>query len=199
MRLRVVPAIKQLAIQNFVKGSNTWFKQKNYDRLCTAVGHIHTGMAPLFLISQDSDPRHTMLDHGHHSGRRRRGVAPPDRRLLKRGQPGYIDLDPVKNYMPHAAKVPDSVQVPIESLFGPVKRFFKSQVAAGECGTVGAMVQAISDALLRSATVEKIHNHFVHGELCMQVFSGLEDEIVVHEGIAYHCTHGKWLPRVLAA
>lgn len=199
MRFRVLPAIRRLARKHFVKGRNKWFKKKIYDELCRAVGHEATGMAPMFLISQDSDPRHTMADHAGHSGRLRRGQTPPDRRLLEKGQKGYIDVDPIKNYMPHAAKVPDSVQVAVESFFGAAKPDFKRRITSGQCATVPEMVHAISAALERAATVEKIHNHFVHGEVCMRVFAGTTDEVVEHNGVVYHCTHGKWLPRGLAA
>lgn len=50
-----------------------------------------------------------------------------DRRALAdvlSGRVPWIDVDPHKNYMPHAAKVPDSVQVAVESFFGSVKADF---------------------------------------------------------------------------
>lgn len=188
-----------MTLKHFGKTTRGWFRQKVYDALCAAVGHIDTGMERAFLISQDSDPRHTMLDHAGLSGRKLRGKELPDRRLLKKTQRGYIDVDPIRNYMPHAAKVPDSVQVAVESLFGVVKPDVNRKIAAGECPTVTDLCLAISVALHRFATVERIHNHFVHGDLCMRVFAGKEDEVVEHNDKVYHCTHGKWLPRELAA
>lgn len=199
MCFRVLPAIRRLASQHSVKGRNGWFKQRVYDNLCRAVDHLVTGQDPMFLISQDSDPRHTMVDHAGHSGRLRRGQAPPDRRLLQRYQQEFIDVDPQKNYMPHAVKVPDSVHVPIESLFGADKPSFKRRLLAKHNVSVRDMLDGIVEAVGEAATVEKIHRHFVHGELCMQVFSGTADEVVQHNGVHFHCTHGKWLPRDLAA
>lgn len=67
------------------------------------------------------------------------------------------------------------------------------------CGNVCTIVEAISEAMEEAATVEKIHNHFVHGEVCMRVFAGTTDEVVQHNGKQFHRTHGRWLPRELAA
>lgn len=199
MRFRVLPTINRLARKHFARGRNRWFNQKNYDKLCRAVGHVDSAMAKMFLISQDCDPRHTMLDHAGHSGLLRRGHNPPDRRLLKKGSVGYIDVNPTKNYMPHAAKVPDSVQVAVESLFGSIKQEVKSTLVAMGSFSVSEMWLAILAAVEKAGTVEKIHNHFEHGAVCMKVFAGTTDEVVQHNGKRFHCTHGKWLPRELAA
>lgn len=67
------------------------------------------------------------------------------------------------------------------------------------CCNVCDMFNAVLAAMERAGTVEKIHNHFVHGEVCMKVFAGTTNQVVEHKGKCFHCTHGKWLPRELAA
>lgn len=197
----MLPRIRQLARREFVqRGHKRWFIWKLYQDLCAAVGHVHTGMNPMFLISQDSDPRHSMIDLGGHScvGTLRTGHL-PDRRSLKHGEKGYIPVDPIKNYVPTAPKVPDSLKVPIESFFGPVKRTFKKLQHGRKHNSPSLMVKDIRAAIEKAATPEHIKHCFERGELCMQVFAGKQDEVVHAKGRVYHCTHGKWLPRDLCA
>lgn len=201
LRLRVLIRIRQLARQHFRERDHEhWFSWKLYRELCDAVGHDHTGWDPMFLLSLDGDPRHCMKDYGGYSNisafEAGRYV---DRRLIEHGKAGYIPIDPLKNYVPTAHKVPDSLQLPIESFFGPVKRKFKKLQHRRKENSPHLMIEDIREAIKDAATPEHIRKCFEHGELCMRVLTGKVDEVVHHKGVAYHCTYGKWLPRALRA
>lgn len=199
-RFRVLPAIWRLGQQHFREGANDWFSKKLYDGLCRAVQYDQRSTIPMFLISQDSDPRHSMLDFGGHSDvRPQRKKKPIDRRTLKPGVKGCIPIDPVKNYVPSAPKVPDCLQVPIESSFAPVKHFFKQKMHSQGYQGYQGILRAMREAFRDHHTPELIRNCFEHGKLCMNVFSGPEGEPLEANGKIYHCTYGKWLPGELAA
>lgn len=195
LRLRALPKIREAAKQHFRKGKNHWFNQKAYDRLCADLQFCATGENPMFLLSMDSDSRHSCTDY-HNLGGRGRHM---DRRLLPAGTPGYIPMDPIRNKVPSAPKVPDSLQVLFESFFGPVKRHFRRLLKDKEDPSPGEMAAAMRAAFQLCAGNGHIHHCFEHGRVCMQVFSGLENEVVEYKSTKYHCTHGKWLPRDLAA
>ena len=194
-RLRALPMMKEAARQNFRKGKNHWFNQKAYDALCAAVQFCATGESPMFMWAMDSDARHSFKDYQNLGGR----GCNMDRRLLPAGTVGHIPVDPVRNQVPHAPKVPDSLQAPIEMFYGPVKRIYRRLLKDKKDPSPGEMIAAMREAFRLCADSGCIYHCFMHGRVCMQVFSGLENEVVQYKETVYHCTHGKWLPRDLAA
>lgn len=198
-RFRVLPAVWKICQEQFIEGVNDWFEKKLYQDLCCAVGHEPGNvMEPMFLISLDSDPRHSMKDLGRHSNKLTPKGSLVDRRTLSVGEVGYIPIDPIKNYVPTAPKVPDCLQCPIEMSFSPVKRHFRGIVHEPEYKGERGMVRAMQEAFQLKHTADRIKNCFTHGELAMRVFSGREDEVVVQGDTCYHCTFGKWVPRKVA-
>ena len=61
------------------------------------------------------------------------------------------------------------------------------------------MVAAIRLAFVQASLNGAIQRYFRHGDVCMQVLSGQEDEYVTYKGKRYHCTYGRWMPKALAA
>lgn len=204
MRVRVLPAIRQFARDNFREREHPpWMSWSSYRRLCAAVDRVPSAMDPMFLLSLDADSRHSMKHFWPAIDRpdvpARSLPPPPDRRLLPEGSQGYIHIHPEHNYVPSAPRVPDSVQFPIESMFSGVKRAFRAFVRDPEACTAGEMWLGIQAAFQDSATAESIKRRFEHAEKNMRVFSGVEGQTVQIEGVQYHCTHGNWLPSVLRA
>lgn len=197
-RLRALPAIKEAAITHFQPGVNDWFDADAYDELCAAVQFDATGEDPMFVIAQDSDPRHTMTDLGQHSSRRTAKGKPVDRRCLRRGQKGYIPIDPLRNYVPNAPKVPDCLQFPIESFYGKVKKHYRKQLANMDSPTAREMIAAMLKAFVSAQEKDAIKRCFEHGAACMQVLSGFPGETYDYNGKTYHCTYGRWMPKDLA-
>eukprot|EP00892_Ulva_mutabilis_P005570 jgi/Ulvmu1/3385/UM016_0001.1 len=157
-------------------------------------------MEPHFLLSLDSDSRHSMrhmwpdIDHPEHAPH-----PAQDRRDIPAGQPGHIALHPTYNYVPSAPRVPDCIQFPIESLFAAVKREFRRLINAIPNDTARDMFDAMHAAFERAATQASIERRFDHAERCMVVFSGEIGSIVELDGVVYHCVQGGWLPKVLRA
>jgi len=196
-RLKVLPAIKDHAGNCFKKdNSPPWFKWSLYQAACAAVGHTPTRYEPFFLVSQDSDPRHSMSHFwpGIDSAVPPHG-SPPDRRLIPRGQVGHIPINKVYNYVPSAPKVPDSVQFAIESLFASVKRRYFTLMLDYPDSTPKEMVDMIRRAFAEVATPETIRNCCRHSEENMRIFCGKESDTVTIDGTVYHCTDGNWLPK----
>ena len=197
-RLKALPGIQKAARENFLqyKGPE-WFNWSSYASLCAAVGHVHSGNNPFFMISQDSDPRHSMkywwskID----AGKEIAGTI-IDRRDIPAGQPGHIPIDKVKNYVPTAPKVPDSLQFAIESVFAPVKTRYYTLLHGLQHITPADMVWAMERAFDEVATPETVKKCFHHCEENIRIFCGKEDESVRLGGVQYHCTHGNWLPKV---
>ena len=196
-RLRALPAMKRIARENFLEyGGPEWFSYSTYSSLCGAVGHVHSGMNPFFMVSQDCDPRHSMkhfwkaIDAG-----KRMTSNTIDRRDIAAGLEGHIPIDKVRNYVPTAPKVPDSLQFAIESVFAPVKRRYQSLLHGRDQISPGDMVWAIDRAFAEVATPATIKNCFDHCEGNVRIFCGKEDESVMLGGVKYHCTHGNWLPK----
>lgn len=196
-RLRALPEIEKLARRNFVQyGHPEWFDWSVYADLCGSVGHIPSGINPFFLISLDSDPRHSMKHWWPCIDQHlpQRGQI-PDRREIKAGLEGHIPIDKVKNYVPTAPKVPDAMQFAIESIFAPVKTRYGEIVKQFDPIRPRDMVWAIKQAFEEVATADNIRNCFRHCEENMRIFRGKEDETVTVGDTVYHCTHGNWLPK----
>ena len=195
-RLRVLPAIQAAARLNFSeRNRQDWFKWHVYQELCSAVGHVHTGIEPFFFFSCDSDPRHSLkyywlkIDDPCFKGKL------PERTDIPKGQPGHIPFDPDRNRPPHAPRVPDAIQYPVESLFASVKRRYYSIISEIDDVTPAAMVSTIERAFREVATPDIIRNCFEHGEVNMKIFAGEEGDTVRVGPKLYKCTDGGWLPR----
>lgn len=196
-RLKALPLIRQASRQHFVQYRGPpWFKWSTYQSLCGAVGHVHSGLDPFFMVSQDADSRHSMryLWQSIDAGKPPTGPI-PDRRDIPSGEEGHIAIDKLKNYVPTAPKVPDSVQFAIESVFAPVKAKYYRLLGGRDDIAPADMVWALETAFAEVATPQTIQNCFQHCEDNMLIFRGKEDECVTLGGVKYHCTNGNWLPQ----
>ena len=201
LRLRAIPAIRDACKEHFKEhGHPCWFSWKVYQDLCAAVGHVHSGADPLFLLSLDSDPRHGMaykwlkIDHRKRTGNTYKRKL-PDRRDIPKGEPGHIPLDKHKNYVPSAPKVPDAHQFPIESLFAAIKKKYHSILGENKHPEPDEMWAAIEQAFREVAGQSTVQHCFEHGDDNMRLFAA-DHETEMHLG-QWRClgTNGKWLPK----
>ena len=197
-RLKALPIMRDLASKHFHPGNRAeWFSFKQYCHFCWAVKKDpYNRHDPMFLVSIDSDSRHTMkhwwpkID----SGQAQRGHA-EDRRDIPFGQPGHIPIDKKINYIPTAPRVPDCIQFPIESMFATVKSKFRLLAKAYKVKTAHELNVVIKYAFQLAATDELIKNCFRHAEENMRIFSGELEETVTIKGTQFQCTQGNWLPK----
>lgn len=195
-RLEALPAIKQLAQDNFHQGNREpWFSYKDYSNLCRAAGRDPKDRTnPMFLVAQDCDSRHSMRHFWPNIDARRPQRGPTmDRRDIPLGESGCIPIDKECNYLPSAPKVPDCIQFPIESTFAAVKKVFKKLVKQKEPSTAAELYALIQESFDKGATKETIFNCFKHAEGNMQIFAGLENETVTIGNTCFQCVRGNQL------
>lgn len=203
-RLRALPAIIAAAQQNFQSvHPPAWFDAAAYKQLCDAAGVPVDCPQPMFLVSQDSDSRHSMTHFWPEiDARSRRSSIPKsaiDRRTIPAGQYGHIGIHPLYNYVPTAPKVPDCIQLPIECLFSPIKHEFHKERRARKLQEPSVLMSLVKEVFERDATPERIGKCWDHACKALSVFSALTTETVLIDGVEYSGTHGNVLPKRLRA
>lgn len=187
------------------RGHAPWLQYGVYEGLCTSVGREVSSMIPEYLVAMDWDARHTsnylweIIDAVVSA--RAQGLPPPphlpkpiDRRLIPKGQEGWIPFDAVHNQFPSAARMPDTVQFPIESLFAQIKRDYWKILATMPDDSPASMVRAIKEAFSKCATIDQIQRNWAHAEKSLRVFCGKRNTTVRIDGKDVHCTEGNWVP-----
>jgi hypothetical protein len=123
-----------------------------------------------------------------------------DRRTIKPGHAGWVDLDKGSDFMPTAPKVPDTLQQPIEMIFGIVKRLFR-KLMAERAG--GVKWRAVYDDFI-AAWAEKVdpalcERCFNHAMTAIKIWMTPRDEMVTidtaHGQVEVLGTGGGWVPK----
>lgn len=205
LRLRLLPQIRdKLRPCCRKRGHPEWFQQKVYEKLCAALGRAVSSSDPAFLLAMDWDARHTasylweVIDAILEN--RRHNLPPPpnlpkprDRRSIPKGQEGWIPLD-ANQALPAAARMPDTSQFAIESLFAQIKKCYWTILSNLPDDSPANMVKAINEAFDKCATPEQIRRNWVHAENSLRVFCGELGTQVEIDGKIFHCTQGNWVP-----
>lgn len=105
-----------------------------------------------------------------------------------------MPLDAVQNRFPSAARMPDTVQSPIESLFATIKREYWRVLAHLGDDSSASMIRAIGEAVSKCATIQRIHRNWLHAENSLRLFGGEVGTTVHIDGGEFHCTDGNWVP-----
>ena len=194
-----LPAARNFADGEFVdKGPGHWFDQAKYIAMCQATGHEPYSPHRKFLLSHDSDPRHSFKAMVEVNGTQMR----IDRRLLPPGGNMAIPVHKDLDYVPLCAKVPDCIQSPIEMFFAPVKEEFRKLLS--ECRLLNldtgpeAVVETALQAFKNKGSAERVNNCWKHAAKSLLVWSTPSDKWVKIGDKWFKGTHGNWVPKELA-
>lgn len=186
--------MQEFANAYFVKGRTGWFKAEAYDELVACTGHDAASPDRKFLVSHDSDPRHSFKTYTAHRHQR-------DRRDMQPGQPLWMPTDKVRDYVPTGIRVPDCVQSPVEMMFASVKAEYKSLLQARRSErrsvTVNDVVSMMREAFATKALRGDIEKCWEHAMKALRVWCTPRGEWVNIDGVQYRGTGGNWLPREL--
>ena len=199
LRLRVVPAIQKAVAEHFQPNKNEWFDEAKYQELRQAMQWPEN--KPLFLLSADMDPRHSCTDMWEIRRRKAEGVRPGkqrDRRDLTRGTYGWMDISRMQ-YIPSAPKVPDTIQQPVESFFGTLKTLVRKEYQGKDGNGWRPMVAAVDKIFQEWAPTDSFAKRWEHACNAIAVFAGEKDDWVQIRRRWIKCTHGGWVPKLVAA
>lgn len=199
MRCRVLPAIDRWALAAFRPHANEWFDEaaeKSYEALKRGSGYRRGRQRPCCLIAVDQAPTHTWTDMpwfiAHEEER--------DRRTIKPRAAGWVDLDKESDFMPTAPKVPDTLQQPIEMIFGIVKTRFRSLMAE-RSGSVNwrTMYEDFHRAWVEKVNPSLCERCFQHALTAIKIWMTPRDQLVTitdaHNQVEVHGTGGGWVPK----
>lgn len=200
LRLRAIPAMQQAARENFQPGKHAWFNDGKYKEMQQALGM--TGDRACYMLSLDCDGRHACSDFwGYRQAKANqvRGYIMRDRRRIPEGQRGWIDMS-MAQLIPSAKRVPDTIQQPIECFYGVLKRKVRRIYQADPENGWQAWVRAIRSVFESEwGRSLRFKRYWDNAEIALRVFSGLKTaEVPIGLIKRARCTHGGWVPAVVA-
>lgn len=199
-----LPTARELAEQMFKRpeeGGAEWFVdevERVYNWLLKKLHWNTKRDGPLYFLAYDKDPRHSWRDMD--AAAANEGYY--DRTLGDAGELNSIKFYTAIQELPSCKRVPDCIQCPVEMTFGPVKReIHKRMVDMAVVGSyeIATLVQDVCKELI---TPDKVKNCFAHGVKAIRCFKGLKTDTItveVHGRVwIVHCSHGDWVPIILA-
>lgn len=193
-----LPAAQHFADTHFVRRANDWFDERSYEALCRATGYDTASGHKKFLISHDSDSRHSFKHHGVVRGKK----VEVDRRLLPQGSYLAIPIHPTRDYVPLCRRVQDCIQSPVEMVFAHVKVEFRRLIAQlrreGHETSPQVVVETALAAFNAKVDKTRVYNCWSHAFKSLLVWTTPRDRWVTIEGVQYKGTGGNWVPQELA-
>ena len=194
----MLPDLQKVANRYFNCNSD-WFDQAEYNELVRVTGHDES-KGRKFLLTHDSDPRHSFKQPTVENGVRRASGQRMDRRLLPASAKDSIPLHPVKDYVPSAPKVQDCIQSPIEMVLSQVKQEFRELFRLytsmrGPVYTPENMFSLVKLAFFSKVTPRLCAACWEHGCKAIRVWKTPSNSTLVVNGKTVFGTGGNQVPR----
>lgn len=197
LRLRILPACEEACAKYFNPRTSEWFSLKVYNAALRDVLWPADRSRPFFFLFMDKDKRHSL--NLHKEPYRLRGTAKPppvDRRTIKEGEYGWLRLDKCQE-PPGAEKCPDTLQCPIEMLFGSVKQHFRKALAKHTETDVELVWKLAQEAFEAYDDQPAIERRFDHALDSIQVWCAEQSDWVEIDGVQYKGTNGNQVHKKL--
>lgn len=159
MRQLVIPTLQTTAATHFPKLPQS----EAYEQLKRDLNWDEQEWGTCYLVGMDRDRRHSWTDfRSYRSERAATGRGKKrDRRLVEYGQGDHIQFQE-RQLIPSAARVPDTIQQPVESCIGWIKRRVRCMTRGDRTLTYEKMRASIVTAceeLNNSGNIKKFWDH----------------------------------------
>ena len=198
----IFPRCKRVAAQCFHSGAGGIFtedERRMYKELKAKLMWNTRKWGPLCFCSGDSDRRHSLFDAVLSRQYKGKNF---DRTELPQSHTQHIQWETGLQSLPTAARVPDSIQLPIECCFSIVKPKITKKKHSMTRPRSHELAKISHDVCKQEVTQALVESNFKHALKAIAVFSGRQGESIQYkrggQQWTVHCTDGDWVPKIIA-